>query len=300
MLSANTFVKATVPTGYSYRMNRTGTIRAIDAYYRLRINAGSVRAVIGARRVMALFFVVLASPHVTTPNGMGSIPSQLQGSATVAQARHELERRGIEYSGKAFVENAGNGNTTVIALFIDAGMNINVKGDSGQTALIAAASSGECPAVELLLNRGASVNAKDDDGATALHGASGSVDDFKCVKALIDHGGDVNARTSTGRTPLVEVVLLPQMPEVAEFIVSDAVAKISLLLDKGADINARYRGESTPLMRAAIGGNVRILKLLLKRGADPKAVNAQGQTAQKLAIQYHNREAAKLIEQAGG
>lgn len=37
-------------------------------------------------------------------------------------------------------------------------------------------------------------------------------------------------------------------------------------------------GQATPLHRAAYGGHVDIVKLLLRHGADPRAEDADGQT----------------------
>jgi hypothetical protein len=51
---------------------------------------------------------------------------------------------------------------------------------------------------------------------------------------------------------------------------------IELLLRKGANINAKDIDGETPLFYAARGNNVRTMKLLLDRGADPKSGPAKG------------------------
>jgi ankyrin repeat protein len=63
-----------------------------------------------------------------------------------------------------------------VQLYLDSGMNVNVKNSYGRTPLISAsAAEKESPwynknadMVKLLLKNGADVNAKDNDGLTAL------------------------------------------------------------------------------------------------------------------------------------
>ena len=230
----------------------------------------------------------------------GVAGSRRQTKMSAAEARNNLERLGFAYTAEVFLASAEKGEIDVVALFLDAGMDADVRNKSGQTALMAAARKGQCAAIEMLLDRGASVNLKDNEGVMALHYAAGAPGDFKCLKTLIAHGADVKSRTSRGSTPLIYAISLPEMPPIGESLASDELAKVKLLLDKGTDINAKYHGGYSPLMRATIFGNLEIIKLLLDRGADTKAVNDQGQTAHDLALQYHNKEAAKLIEKAGG
>ncbi|MGH9822759.1 MAG: ankyrin repeat domain-containing protein, partial [Blastocatellia bacterium] len=249
-----------------------------------------------------LLALVVAATSIVACGGDGSVAGfgRNQAHISAAEARDKLDKRGIKYSAETFLESAKKGDIDFVGLFLAAGMDPDVRNKSGQTALMAAARKGQCAAIEMLLDRGASVNLKDSEGVMALHYAAGAPDDFKCLKTLIAHGADVKARTSRGSTPLIYAISLPEMPPIGESLASDELAKVKLLLDKGADINAKYHGGYSPLMRSTIFGNLEIIKLLLDRGADTKAVNDQGQTAHDLALQYHNKEAAKLLEKAGG
>lgn len=99
-------------------------------------------------------------------------------------------------------------------------------------------------------------------------------DDF-CVKALVEAGADINARSAWGRTALHEAALNGQV-EIAEF-----------LLRHGADVNARNKRGETPLFYATGGMLVgpamterhkEIARLLLDNGADPNSKNRLGNT----------------------
>lgn len=59
---------------------------------------------------------------------------------------------------------------------------------------------------------------------------------------------------------------------------------VSLLLKNGADVNALNEGGSTPLMLASMQGHVEIVKLLVKNGADVNLTNKDGFTASMHAI----------------
>ncbi len=61
-----------------------------------------------------------------------------------------------------------DGDSTVVRLFLIAGMNPNVGDENGTTVLMLAASRGHIAVVKALLDKGADVNAKNKDGMTTL------------------------------------------------------------------------------------------------------------------------------------
>ena len=67
-----------------------------------------------------------------------------------------------------FVEHARQGNIAAIESSLDAGMNLNAKGASGRTALMAAAFGTHYDVVKFLLEKGAALNLRDAQGRTAL------------------------------------------------------------------------------------------------------------------------------------
>jgi ankyrin repeat protein len=108
------------------------------------------------------------------------------------------------------------------------------------------------------------VNIKDRHGATPLMYAAavGSVD---AIKALLAKGADAKAKNSFDATALMWGVANPE--------------KVRLLLDAGADVNARSKQGMTALLIAANNaGSTEIVRLLVAKGADPKATDEGGTT----------------------
>ena len=74
-------------------------------------------------------------------------------------------------------------------------------------------------------------------------------------------------------------------------------AKVTQLLDADATlISARDAEKRTPLHHAASGGSVEVVKLLVKRGADPAARDKWNITAmERAALKGHNEIATMLM-----
>jgi len=196
---------------------------------------------------------------------------------------------------------ARKGDPETVALFLDAGMDANSRGETQETALMEAAGSGHDAALLVLLKRGADLTLIDSEGYTALHRAAKAVTTSRCVQVLLHYGADPNVRSFGGNTPLTEAIpVWPMISRAQAHLLSTSLDIQALLLDRGADVNAANNRGFTPLMQAAIGGHPQVVRLPLDRGANVKLANAQGQTAEDIAHQYGHDEAAKLIEEAGG
>lgn len=78
---------------------------------------------------------------------------------------------------------------------------------------------------------------------------------------------------------------------------SSSAGKIKALLDAGADVNTRFEEGITPLMAASVRGDVAMVEVLLKAGADLELQQDYGEmTALMKAAQWNNtRVVAKLI-----
>lgn len=148
----------------------------------------------------------------------------------------------------------------------------------GMTPLMRAASRGASGAsVALLIEAGADVNLRDDDGNTALmhlvkkhtsmsaDGGMGTV----ILKCLIAGGADVNVRGKGGVTPLMESGHHRFSP----------IAFLSILLDAGADPNSQDERGETALMHAERQRRAGNVEILLAGGALPDLRDAGGMTA---------------------
>ena len=154
--------------------------------------------------------------------------------------------------------------------------------------LLEAAENNETQKVSELISKGADVNAKSSTGWTPLMNAAFSgatMSNAEIVKLLIDKGADVNAKNSSGGTAL-------------NYGARDTeIAK--LLIDKGADVNAKDSGGWTPLMYATCAENNKVVKLLLDKGADANVKTPKGETPLLTATSRGLGEIAILLIEKG-
>jgi ankyrin repeat protein len=167
------------------------------------------------------------------------------------------------------------GYAEIIKLLIDNGARIDVFGKyTNETILHSAVTNKHIEIVKLLLARGADVNVQDKYLETPLHKAA----HFECIaiaQLLIENGADVNAINKFGETTLYKAIKSSYFQGIR------SVKMVELLLDHGVGVNAIVCDEKklTPLLWAVIERQKEIVKLLLKRGADRKAVDIDGNTA---------------------
>lgn len=151
-----------------------------------------------------------------------------------------------------------------------------------ETLLFRASSKGDVKEVRRLLDQGTNINAREQDGETPLMYAAVE-DRTEVVELLIDRGAVVNAVSLNGQTALARAVAVSRYNTVA------------LLLKRGADIE-----EDNPLMYAAGAGDLRMITLLLERGANINATDNDGDTALAAAVSRRaSLDAVSLLLSAG-
>ena len=67
---------------------------------------------------------------------------------------------------------------------------------------------------------------------------------------------------------------------------------------KTTDVNIRNSDGNTPLMAAASTGDMRMIRLLLGKGANPGITNNLGETAAQIAARHGHNEAAAVLQVA--
>jgi ankyrin repeat protein len=182
-------------------------------------------------------------------------------------------------SGEDLLIALKNGDASASYRLLKSGASPNVKDEVNTSALMYAAMYSDVATMRLLLDRGADPNHADNSGATAL---MWSIPDEEKSRLLIARGANVNATSGlTGRTPLLIAAGRP-----------GAARIVKLLLDKGADPKVRDRQGLTTVIRAAYDGDLESMRLLLGRGVD---LNARGGGTSALAWAVSRNDLA-LVE----
>ena len=173
----------------------------------------------------------------------------------------------------------------------------------GMTALLYASREGRVEAVRMLLAAGADREVGDANDIRPLVMALTN-NQLPVARLLLEAGSDVNAADWFGRAPLWSAIDVRNQ-EVNDGAQDNGIDRkaaldiIDALLDRGAHPNARiqqvtpvrfhvltlgaftwvdFTGE-TPFIRAAISGDVTVMKRLLAKGADPHLSTLQGTSA---------------------
>jgi len=175
--------------------------------------------------------------------------------------------------------------------------------EGGMTALLYAARDGYLEIARMLVAAGAAVDQSDANGTSALLVATinGNVD---VARFLLDKGANPNAADGFGRAPLWSAVDLRNL-DLGESSGINGITRepvlelVQALLDRGADTNRQTRVEppsrrwmmpfgarqwvspagQTAFVRAALAGDVAVMRRLLEHGADPNLTTLGGTTA---------------------
>jgi uncharacterized protein len=159
-----------------------------------------------------------------------------------------------------------DGNVALTRMLLELGADINQASGNHTSPLMIALLNGQVALATELLEKGANPNVADDYHRAALFAAielrnfnhekypflySDGRDPLDLIKALLDTGADPNLRTDT--TPVH-----------------------GLMQFDGSWVN--FDGQ-TPFIRAALSGDIAVMRLLLAHGADPNIATTQGSTA---------------------
>jgi ankyrin repeat protein len=193
----------------------------------------------------------------------------------------------------------------------------------GLTALLFAARQGSLDTVRILLASGADVRLAAVDGSSPLLVAVQN-GYYEIARFLLDHGADPNQANLKNWTPIYLAVanrdaLTTAVPSPGN---EGALDFIQLLLDKGAEPNQRIKSRTevhqantslwlkeegaTPLLRAALCGDLTLVRLLLAHGADPLIGTFDKTTplmvasgvgwAEGFTFQYSEEETLELVK----
>jgi ankyrin repeat protein len=233
---------------------------------------------------------------------------------------------------------AREGRTAVVLRLLEAGLDVNeplqpaggAKANSPKetNALLLAVENGHFETAVALLEAGADPNAQ-PGGYTALHAmtwvrkpirgdgdppptGSGQLTSLDFVRRLAAHGADVNARLKRGTSGRGRFTTTGSTPFVLAARASD-VPLLQLLLKLGADPKLPNVDDCPPLLAAAGVGALgdgeeaagteeeaaATVRLLLDLGADPDAVDKNGETAMHGAAYQSWPQVVELLADRG-
>lgn len=183
---------------------------------------------------------------------------------------------------------------------------------------------GEPYLVETLLRAGFDWKANTVDECNALDIAihSGHVE---IVELLFGHGAEIDSKYSSqnsldlacaaGNLPMIEALLrcgadangtLGRRQPIFWTLEAGSTEALRLIVDAGASVDAADLLEDlegrnwTPLRKAAAEGLADAVELMVERGAEVNALDADGYTPLMLSLLYFHEDVAKKIIQLGG
>ena len=171
---------------------------------------------------------------------------------------------------RALAKAAGRGRVKKIEALVAQGVDVNARGTSNATPLYWSLKKRNLKGLSKLLELGADPNIMYDDGGSVMHWAA-SYRNYPILKLVLEHSGDPNLVSSGGVKDVPIFRLNGLVPK------ADDLACLNLLVDYGANVNARgFRG-STPVMSAAGLGRFDLARELIKRGANYRLKNDNGE-----------------------
>ena len=239
-----------------------------------------------------IFF--LSELHLLLNSGKAKIghgaPSQAQYIARADAKTQEfltaLENRNIKFVPPDFFRCVAKGDLSSVALFVNAGMDIDTPNEQGWTPLMVALFEGREEVALFLIKKGANIHASDRSGYRPIHWAA-----FQgytlAIDEIMSRGGDVNVTTDYGWTALLQATTLGHLPTV------------SVLLGYGAAPNDPDREGWTPLHKAASHNFSDIVRVLLKAGATKELRSADGGTALHIAARLGHEDVVDMLLTSG-
>ena len=239
----------------------------------------------------------------------------------------ELTKMVVEHGARQYLDETDKGGTSVLSYaaawgnkdvvryLLDLGLTKDIQkpNKNGLTPIFFAAYSGNLDVVKMLVEAGADIHVKSPDGSNLLVAASRGKNNHviysttrsqyylhyaskllnnkapepEMIQYFLDAGIAADEVDQEGWTPLHYAAMNPLTPPEV----------IKMLIQHGADPNAvTNHKHRTPLMFAASADTVRVL---IKNGADVRAVDDNGWTALHFAFEEGLTEVAQALIKAG-
>lgn len=203
----------------------------------------------------------------------------------------DIDQSGPDGETPLFAACAG-GNDKIIEMLIRRDANIHARNSYGETPILCSCRAAQSNTLRPLIEHGASVLDVDQDGDNCFHKASfalrsqDSFDISMMFTTLANNQTNIDHTNKRGHSPLHLACIMQKFEHV------------KCLLDLGADVNLKnHRNGFSALMQACAYPDIRIVQLLLQRGADITSTNKNGETALMIACDNNQLEHVKTLIQ---
>lgn len=150
---------------------------------------------------------------------------------------------------------------------VEVGADWKICNNYGNTVLHLATEAGNYKAFQYFASLGANTNATNNNGETPIHFLRWTRTNFKeMLNLLLKHGADINAKSKSGNTVLLNAVFQRK-----------SVNVLKQLVDNGADWKASSSNGKSVVRLAIEGGNIEALKYFVSIGADIHQRNNEGE-----------------------
>ncbi|MDZ4660553.1 MAG: ankyrin repeat domain-containing protein [Pseudomonadota bacterium] len=194
-------------------------------------------------------------------------------------------------------------------VWLSTALNINVKNNKGETALMVAARVGNDQMLEALIDAGADVNVKNSKGESVhqivkAYNRINMIDLLKKYEELNKQNNEFFSRAAPEQKVEKEKIDIKTrnpagQPPLTQACVAGNEESVLKLLSAQSEIDAKDFAGHTPLMLAARQGNTMIIRLLLEKSANLQLKDGQGRGPLLHAIEGGSADAIKILVQAG-